>query len=91
MDMLRSNVNKHVRIHERIVFPRIQDMLDDTVAVLRAALAETSGVPSGEVVIYHGSRVLLDTGASLLAAPCLRLLYTVQSKQYSEYNVNSTK
>ena len=31
VDMLRSHVNDHVRLHERIVLPRIQDLISDAV------------------------------------------------------------
>ena len=31
IDMFRSRVNEHVRLHERIVLPRIQDLLSDAV------------------------------------------------------------
>ena len=34
IDMRRSFVNAHVRCHERIVLPRIQDMLEDTLGML---------------------------------------------------------
>ena len=33
IDMLRSRVNEHVRLHERIVLPRVQDLLNDGLAL----------------------------------------------------------
>ena len=33
IDMLRSHVNAHVRLHERIVLPRITDLLGDALAI----------------------------------------------------------
>ena len=34
IDMLRSGVNQHVRVHERIVVPRVLDLLTDCVEFL---------------------------------------------------------
>ena len=34
IDMLRSHVNELVRLHERLVLPRIQDLLEDTLHLL---------------------------------------------------------
>ena len=33
IDMLRSRVNEHVRLHERIVLPRLQDLVADALAI----------------------------------------------------------
>ena len=33
IDMLRSRVNEHVRLHERIVLPRLQDLVADAMAI----------------------------------------------------------
>ena len=40
IDMLRSGVNAHARVHERIVLPRVSDLLADTLDLLRAARAK---------------------------------------------------
>ena len=37
IDMLRSHVNEHVRLHERIVLPRIVDMVRDSVSLLEGS------------------------------------------------------
>ena len=35
IDMLRSGVNEHVRVHERIVLPRLSDMAEGLVDLAR--------------------------------------------------------